>query len=112
MQILTGELEGECWENHLKVAAVLEVSGTEEASPELPVCECRLGNGGFSSPGETVQPEDMLALVTCQPILNIPENTLPRSPQTPLPVPTEVSGICSVMHPAKKGKVCQFLSNG
>jgi len=24
-RILTGELEGECWEDHLKVTAVLEV---------------------------------------------------------------------------------------
>ena len=43
MRILIGELEGECWEDDLKIAAVLEVSSAEEAGPELSVREGRLG---------------------------------------------------------------------
>jgi len=83
-RILAGKLEGECREDHLKVAAVLEVSRAEEAGPELSVCERCLGerlcDGGFSSPGEAVQPENTLALVTCEPISNLLEDTLPRPP--------------------------------
>ena len=42
-------------------------------------------------------------------MLNLPEDTLPCSLQAPLPVPTEVTSICSVMDPIKEGKVCWLL---
>ena len=41
--VLAGELEGEGREDHLKVAAILEVSRAEEAGPELSAREGRLG---------------------------------------------------------------------
>ena len=49
VRILAGELECKSWEDLLKIAAVLEVSRAEEASPELSihegcVSEC-LGDG-------------------------------------------------------------------
>ena len=43
---------------------------------------------------------------------DIPEDILPRSPQTPLPVPAEVSSVRSVVHPVKKREVGRFLSTG
>jgi hypothetical protein len=49
MWILAGELEGEGWEDLLKIAAVLEVPRTEEAGPKLSILGgClgeRLGDG-------------------------------------------------------------------
>ena len=41
--ISAGELEGEGWEDLLKVAAVLEVPRTEEAGPELSILGGCLG---------------------------------------------------------------------
>ena len=43
MWILEGELEGEGREDLLEITAVLEVPGTEETSPELPILEGCLG---------------------------------------------------------------------
>ena len=101
MWILAGELEGEGWEDHLEIAAVLEVSGTEEAGSKLSALEgClgeRLGDGRFSSPSQTVEPEDTLASFVCEPMVDVLEDTLPRSLQTPLSVPAEVPGVCGVM---------------
>ena len=96
MRILTGELEGECWEDHLKISAVLKVSRAEETGPEPSIRE-RLGNGVFSGPSEAVQPEDTLTPVTCESIFDILEDALPRFPQTLLSVPTEVPGIRSMV---------------
>ena len=36
MGILAGKLEGEGWEDLLEIAAVFEVSGTEETGSKLP----------------------------------------------------------------------------
>jgi hypothetical protein len=41
--IPVGELEGECREDHLKIAPVLEIPRAEKAGPELSVREARLG---------------------------------------------------------------------
>ena len=100
-RILAGELKGKRWKDSLKVVAVLEVSRAEEASAELPVhkrClgEC-LGDGGFSGPGQAAQPENTLSPLAREPIFNILEDTLPCSPQTPLPISTTVSGIYGVV---------------
>ena len=49
MGILASKLEGESWKDHLEIAVVLEVSGAEEAGPELSTLKrClgeRLGDG-------------------------------------------------------------------
>jgi len=45
-------------------------------------------------------------------MFNIPEDTLPRSLQTPLPVPTVVSSVRSVAQSIEKGEVRRFLSIG
>ena len=106
---MTGKLEGECREDHLEVAAVLEVSRAEEAGPELSVGECclgeRLSDGGLPGPGEAVQPENVLVLVTCEPISNIFEDTLSRPLEAPLPVSAAVSGVRGVVHPVEKVEV-------
>ena len=102
---MTGELEGEFWEDHLKVAAVLEVSRAEEAGPEPSIHE-RLGNGVFSGPSEAVQPEDTLTPVTCESIFDILEDALPRFPQTLLSVPTEVPSIRSMVQSIEKDEIC------
>ena len=56
-----GQLEGEGGEYEVEVAAVLEVTRTEERRPKLSVSKDplagRLGNRGLASPGEPVQPE-------------------------------------------------------
>ena len=53
-----GKLEGECWEDRLEVAAVLEASRAEEAGPKPSVREGgtgeRLGDGRFPGPSEAV----------------------------------------------------------
>ena len=116
MRILEGELEGECREDCLKVAAVLEVSRAEEAGPELPFHKrClgeRLGDGRFSSPGQTVQPENALGPFARKPAFNILEDAFPRSPQTSLPIPTAVSGIYGVVQSLEKDEVGRFLPTG
>ena len=62
--ILVGKLEGECWENCLKIAPALKVSRAEEAGSKLSIREGRfserLGNSRFSSPSQAIQPEDAL----------------------------------------------------
>ena len=101
MRIFAGELEGEGWEDHLEVAAVLEVSGTEEAGSKLSALKgClgeRLGDGGFSGASQTVEPEDTLASFVCEPMVDVLEDPLPRSLQTRLSVPAEVPGVRGVM---------------
>jgi len=57
-----GQLEGEGGEDEVQVAAVLKVTRTEEGRSELtvgedPLADC-LGDRGFASPSEPVQPED------------------------------------------------------
>ena len=107
--ILTGELEGERRKDPLEIAAVLEVARAEEAGTELPVhkrrlCE-RLGDGRFSGPGQAVQPENTLGPFAREPVFDIFEDTFPCSPQTPLPIPTAVSGICGVVQSLEKEEV-------
>ena len=106
-------MEGERWEDFLKIAAVLEVSRTEEAGPEIPVRKhClgeRLGDGRFSSPGQAVQPENPLGPFAHRPVFDILQDTFPRSPQTPLPIPTAVSCIYGVVQSLEKDEVGRFL---
>ena len=45
-------------------------------------------------------------------MFNIPENTLPCSFQTPLPVPTEVTSTWGVTDLPKEGDVCWSLFLG
>ena len=108
-----GKLEGECWEDHPEIAAVLEVSRTEKAGPQSSVREASLGkclcNGRLPGPRETVQPEDTLALLAVQPAFNLPEDFPPRSPQAPLYFPTEVTCVRGVTHTLEEGKVFQLL---
>jgi len=58
------ELEGEGGEDGSKVAPVVEIPGTEETRPELPVSEAhfrkRLGDGRLPGPGQAVEPEHAL----------------------------------------------------
>jgi len=58
------ELEGEGREDGSKVAPVVEIPGTEETRPELPVSEAhfrkRLSDGRLPGPGEAVEPEHAL----------------------------------------------------
>ena len=58
MWILISELEGECREDFVEIAPVLEVSRTEEARAELSTRKARLGkrlgDGRLSRPGEAV----------------------------------------------------------
>ena len=75
-RIPVGKLEGKRWKDHPEIAAVLEVSRAEEAGSEFSIregClgEC-LGYGRLPGPGEAVQPEDTLALLTVQPAFNLP----------------------------------------
>ena len=111
---MTGELEGKGWKDFLKIAAVLEVSRAEEAGPEIPVRKhClgeRLGDGRLSSPGQAVQPENTLGPFAREPIFDILQDTFPCSPQTPLPIPTAVSGIYGVVQSLQKDEVGRFLS--
>ena len=61
-----GKLESEGRKDRPEVAPLSEVSGAEEAGPESPIREGRLGHrlsdGRFSRSGEPIQPEDMLLL--------------------------------------------------
>jgi len=43
---------------------------------------------------------------------NIPEDILPRSTQTPLPVPAVVSGVLGVAQSVEKDETRRFLSTG
>ena len=115
-RILTGELEGKRWKDPLKIAAVFEVSRAEEASTELPVHKrClgeRLGDGRFPGPGQAVQPENTLGPLAREPVFDVLEDTLPRSPQTPRPIPTTVSGVYGVVQSLEKDEVGRFLPIG
>ena len=59
---LVCQLEGKSGEDEVQVAAVLEITGTEEGRSKLTVSEDpltdRLGNCGLADPSEPVQPED------------------------------------------------------
>ena len=116
IRILAGELEGERRKDSLKIAAVLEVSRAEEASTELPVHKGRLGeclgDGGFPGPGQAVQPENTLGPLAREPVFNVLEDTLPCTPQAPLPIPTAVPGIYGVVQSLEKDEVGRFLSIG
>jgi len=56
------ELDGEGGKDEAEVAAVLEVSRTEEGGTKLTGCECplrdRLGDGALPRSGQPVQPVD------------------------------------------------------
>ena len=101
VRILAGKLEGEGWEDLLEIITVLEIPRTEETGSKLSILEGRLrkrlGNGRFSGPSQTVEPEDTLAPFVCKPMVNILENFLPCSLQTPLSVPAEVASVRGVM---------------
>ena len=113
---MEGKLEGECRENSLKIASVLGTPRAEEAGSELSVRESHfsecLGNGRFSGPGQAIQPEDALLPFIRQPMFNLPEDTLPRSPQAPLPVPTTKSSVWGMVKLVEKGAVGRSLSIG
>ena len=115
-RVLIGELEGECWKDHAKVASVLEVSRTEEAGTEPFIHKTRLrkclGDGCLSRPGEAVQPEYALISLVRQPMLDLRENVLPRSPQTSFPVPGTVPSVRSPGQTVEKDEVSRFLSTG
>ena len=116
MGILTGELEGKGREDLLKIAAVLEVPRAEEASPELPILGgClgeRLGDGRFTGPSHSVEPEDALTAVVCKPTVNILEDFCPRSLQTSLSILTKVASVRGGMWAIENGKTRRFLSSG
>ena len=101
MQISAGELESNGWEDLFWAATVLEVPRTEEAGSELSILEGRLGerlgDGRFSGPGQTIEPEDRLAPFFFKPMFNILEDVVPCSLQTPLSVRTEMPGVRSRM---------------
>ena len=63
MKIAVSELEGEGGEDGAQVAPVIEITRVEEACSELSVREARfgkrLGSGGFSGSGESVESEDV-----------------------------------------------------
>ena len=103
MCITVGELEGERREDHLEIAAVLEIPRTEEAGSQFSVCKARLGKclGDRRLPGprEAVQPEDALTFLAVQPAFDLPQDLLPSSLQASLPFPTEVTRVRSVAHP-------------
>ena len=109
-------MEGERWKDPLKITTVLEVSRAEEASAELPVPKGylgeRLGDGRFSRPSQAVQPENTLGPLARQPVFDVLEDTFPRSPQTPLPIPAAVSGIYGVVQSLEEDEVGRFLSIG
>ena len=108
-RILAGKLEGKGWEDLLKIAAVLGVPRTEETRPKLSVLGAclgeGLGDGRFSGPGQTVEPEDTLVPFFCKPVVNVLEDLRPCSPQTPMSVPTKIFGVRGGMQTIEKGEI-------
>ena len=47
-----------------------------------------------------------------QPVLDLPEDVLPRPSQAPLPVSGEVTSVGGVVHPVEKGEIRRFLPAG
>jgi hypothetical protein len=45
-------------------------------------------------------------------MVDLREDLLPRSSQTPLPIPVAVPGTCGAIQLAEMGKVCFLLSRG
>ena len=72
----------------------------------------RAGNGGLSGPGEAVQPENTLVLLSREPTFNLPQYICPCSPQAALPVPTPIPSVCGTMNAVEEGEVRRFLYIG
>jgi len=108
-----GELEGEGGEDRSKVASVVEVPGTEEARPKLPVGKAdlrkRLGDGGLAGPGEAVEPEHVLVLLIVQPGFELGEDIPPGPLHASLSVSAEVAGAWGMIHPLEKDEVHPLL---
>ena len=110
------ELEGEGREDCPKVAPVVEISGTEEARPELSVRKAHLRkslcDGRLPSPGEAVEPEHALVLFIVQPVFELEEDISPGPLHAPLIVSTEIPGVSDVTHTVEKGEVRPLLFSG
>ena len=76
------QLEGEGWEDELEIAPVLEIARTEERGSQQPVGEDpfadRLGDRGFASPGQPVQPEDRRLVKVFGPRLDLVQDAFSR----------------------------------
>jgi len=107
------ELEGEGGENGPEIAPVVEISRTEEARSELPICEAHLrkclGDSRLPSPGEAVEPEHMFILFVIQPALKLEEDVSPGTLHASLPIPGEMTSVCSMMHPLEKSEARSAL---
>ena len=100
------ELEGKGGEDFPEIAPVVEIARTEKGRSELPVREAclrkRLGDSRLVSPGETVEPEHVFFSLVIQPGFKLGEDTSPSPLQASLPVATEISSICGMVHPSKE----------
>jgi len=110
------ELEGEGREDLPEVAPVVEIARTEEARAKLPVREARLcerlGNSRLSRPSETVEPVHVFILFVIEPGFKLGEDTSPGTLHASLPIPAEISGVGSMIHPSEKNKVHLTLFAG
>jgi hypothetical protein len=93
----------------LDVAPILKISRAKETRTKISLREGNLskclGDRRLSSSRKTIQPKHTVVLFILQPTFKLQEDTPPRSPQAPLPVPRTMSGFNGVMHVVQKDPV-------
>ena len=104
-----GKLKRQGREDDLNVTPAVGFLRAKETGAKGSICEAslgeRLGDCRFSGSRDAVEPEDGFALLDLQPIMQLQEDTLPRSLQAPLSAPGTVVGLDGMIHPAQKESV-------
>jgi hypothetical protein len=95
-RVLLRKLECQRWEDELEITAILDTPRAEVRRSQTTIgknlfCN-RLRDGGFSRPGESVEPEDWRLVEILGPPLDLVQHALPGSPQATAPIPVLISG--------------------
>jgi len=70
------------------------------------------GDGRLPGPGDSVEPEHVFVFLVVSPAFKLGEDVSPGPLRAPLPIPAEIPGVWSMIHPPEKCEVCVALLAG